>query len=129
HFPAPRMQQVPGSTWRVAAPLVAYIQELVGELLARLGSEDFGGEVESQVQVIAQELDRLDPRDFVPAARAAFVHARRRTHRLGGLADSLVRLEHGGEDRTRWEGGVRPCQGDARSAGVAQRECGERVAC
>jgi hypothetical protein len=57
--------------------MVAYIKELVTALLAALDPKTKGdANPFALAKALAEELDRLDPRDFAPAARFPFVAAR-----------------------------------------------------
>jgi hypothetical protein len=64
--------------------MIAYVQQLAKDLVPRLTRrqevdlEDLAG----RFAVLAEELDRLDPRDFVVAAQFEFVNVRRETRSL-----------------------------------------------
>ncbi len=57
--------------------MVAYIQQLVIDLANRIEHPFDVSDVDTRVKALVEELDRLDPRDFVPATRASFVDLRR----------------------------------------------------
>jgi hypothetical protein len=60
--------------------MVAYIRTLAEQLAGQVENHTALklDEIESRVQVLREELDRLDPRNFRPDARWPFVEARRR---------------------------------------------------
>jgi hypothetical protein len=58
--------------------MVGYVQELLRGLVKLLDpSADFEGDISSRFAAVAEELDRIDPRDLTPSAQARFVNARR----------------------------------------------------
>jgi hypothetical protein len=58
--------------------MAAYIKVLAEELSALLDPFNIDSSIQSRFVTLAEEVDRLDPRDFIPSARVSFVHIRRR---------------------------------------------------
>ena len=58
--------------------MVHYIKELIQELTQELQTLTNSEMLLSRFETVTEEIDRLDPRDFVPAYRFEFVDARRR---------------------------------------------------
>jgi hypothetical protein len=64
--------------------MIEYVKKLAVEMAGTLNelrhaspNSHFRWNIESRFRSLAEELDRLDPRDFLPDAQFAFVHARR----------------------------------------------------
>lgn len=64
--------------------MIAYVQEIAKDLISRFESPqtDEFEIVPDRVHALVEELDRLDPRDFVPGAQFEFVEARIGTRAL-----------------------------------------------
>ena len=62
--------------------MVAYIRELVREIEQWFRDGDMTKDVKGRFVVLAEELDRLDPRDFLPASRFQFLTLRRQIRAL-----------------------------------------------
>jgi hypothetical protein len=82
--------------------MIAYIQQIVRDLLPRfqLPEQEKLLDVSERFQGLAEELNRLDPRDFLPATQFAFFEARlqvrflARPHAHQWLNDLYVLKEH-----------------------------------
>ena len=73
--------------------MIAYVREIAGKLVTAMNEEVLPGggdhlsvHLESWFRTLAEELDRLDPRDFLPAGQFEFVNARRRVRLWKGIA-------------------------------------------
>jgi hypothetical protein len=62
--------------------MIAYVQEIARELASQFSAmlldSERASEAESRCETLAEELNRLDPRDFEPSSRFAFVTIRRK---------------------------------------------------
>lgn len=81
--------------------MIVYIQKLIDEVLQIADSRGKDGGLATRVQVLSEEVDRLDPRDFLPAAQFTFVDQRRRLRSWNDLAsefwDHLRHYRRGGQ--------------------------------
>lgn len=72
--------------------MIAYVQQLAEDLSQRLGDEEFGLDFTSRFEVLAEELDRLDPRDFAASAQYRFVDSRRLVRKCAFVSQAEWRL-------------------------------------
>jgi hypothetical protein len=107
--------------------MVAYVQQIAKDLAERFGFQGYSRTegLQGRAEVLKEELDRLDPRDFSPDARFDFVDARRQVRdmarrqttdwervvetiradrdeakRINDAIDDPRRLSHGGNETT-----------------------------
>src|SRR6266446_6676882 len=62
--------------------MVAYIRDLVRDIAQWYRDDDRTKDIKGRFVVLAEELDRLDPRDFLPVSRFEFLRLRRQIRAL-----------------------------------------------
>lgn len=70
--------------------MVAYVQKIAQDLISRVLRQCELEGAESRIEVLAEELNRLDPRDFIPAARHDFVENRREIRLIAKRSSVIV---------------------------------------
>jgi hypothetical protein len=70
--------------------MVAYIQQLIKDLIERLRFHDWDKlqAVDQRFGALAEEVNRLDPRDFAPTSQFAFLEARLAVRHLSSTTES-----------------------------------------